>query len=217
MAHEVKHIVLADEVFVSLGMYIIIYKLAGYALNGKLAGRIYLGQHHVVEQRETVGKLAVEVTSAGVKVGLEDGCYLAAAKDLPKREDAVSDLLGVVGIVAQHYVMIVFHSKVEASLHALKRGHRPAQFIGLGTGQLGQGQGCDTILYIDAHGHTEADAVDITQGRFIVKDYLATSDYLIFCMEIALAAPVAIDRNTPTGTGLHLEAGVEDECPTLLH
>ena len=215
-AHDVAHLVLGAERARHVGAQRVVYQPAADALDGLLAGGIDVGQDDLVQQRQGVGKLRVEVAGAGVEVGLEDGRQAAAVKHLAQRKDALANLLGVMGIVAQEDDAVGLYLEVEAPVHAAVGGHGLPYLVGRGAGNLCQGHGGDAVVDVDAHGHTQFDAVDAAQRRAEVEDDAAAADAQVFGVKLPLVAGVTVARDAAAGAFVHLQPRVGHQCAAVL-
>ena len=74
--------------------------MAGHTRDGLFACWVDFGEDNLVQLRQGIGKVAVEVSCASVKVWLENTNNATTGIDLTDALDAGSDFFGVVGIVA---------------------------------------------------------------------------------------------------------------------
>ena len=92
---------------------------------------------------------------------LEDGLDTLSRIELTNAEQALTNLLGMMGIIAQIYHLRSLHSEIKPTVHTLECHHRLANLFGCGTAYLRQGHSSNSILYIHRHGDAQTYLGDI--------------------------------------------------------
>ena len=92
---------------------------------------------------------------------LEDGLDTLSRIELTNAEQALTNLLGMMGIIAQIYHLRSLHSEIKPTVHTLECHHRLANLFGCGTAYLRQGHSSNSVLYIHRHGDAQSYLWDI--------------------------------------------------------
>ena len=75
------------------------------------------------------------------------------------------DFGGVVRIITEEDAMISFDLEIKTSVYPGVSAHALPNFIGRGTGNLGQCAGGNAIVDVNAHGNAEFDVAHVAQRR----------------------------------------------------
>ena len=198
------------------GLQLVVDEFGGDPLDRFLACGVDVAEHHLVEQAQAIGEIFVEVAGAGVEVGLEHGRHLAVLVEFAYALRTLVDLHGVVGIVAQHHMAVVFHLEVETAVHTTVGGHPVAQLAVGAPAELGHGHGGHGVLDVDGHRLSKAHVVDPPGGRDEVEGDFSVVDDDVLGMEVTLVAAVVEGPHALAHLWLHLQSAVDDECASGL-
>ena len=72
LTHDVAYFVLGAELLLDARTQIVVDKTTGHAWDGLLACRVDIHNSHIIEQRQRIGEIAVEIAGAGIEMGLQD-------------------------------------------------------------------------------------------------------------------------------------------------
>ena len=78
---------------------VVVDELGGNSWDRLLASRIDIAEYHFVKKTQTIGKVLVEVTGAGIEVWLEDSRNLAIFVKLTNTLGTLVNLLWVMSVV----------------------------------------------------------------------------------------------------------------------
>ena len=96
---------------------VVVYQVRCYAWYRFFSCRVYVQKYYVIQKRQCVSKLVVEVIGPAIEVWLEDGLYSFVVIKLFYAEYALPYLLRVVGIVGYVYHVIPFDMEVKATVY----------------------------------------------------------------------------------------------------
>ena len=177
-----------------------------------LAGRIDVCQDDLVGQRETVGKVGVEITSPGVEVRLEDDSDLSSLVQFAYGADALRNLCRMVGIVAQYGVCGGLQFEVEAAVYPAEGGHAQLDFCIGGTVQMCQGHGGYAVFNVDADRYTQLDVLDARIWCHEIQEDFAPTNADVLGMEVAFRTSIGIDLHAFLHVWSQCQILMDDEC-----
>ena len=149
--HQIEHVILGYDLFFNTWAEVVENQLSGDSLDRLLSGGIDFGEYHLVEQTQRLGKIAVEITGAGIQMRLEDGRNLAILIQLTDTFGTLIDFFGMVGIVTEEYQMVGLDLEVETAIHTAIGHDAIAQLLGSTAGQLGHRHSGNAILNVNGY------------------------------------------------------------------